>query len=238
MALNRLVLFDVDGTLLWPDGAGRASMKTALESVYGTAGLIESHDFAGRTDRDTVYTLLREAGLPDSLIWERFEQFGASMEAELKRRLALRLHDIRPCPGAQHLVSILAARDDVVVGLVTGNLKPIALLKLEAAGFDPSLFRVGAYGTESIDRAGLPPLAVERAAQITGVSFRGKQIVIVGDTPADVTCGRDLEARSIAVGTGWCERAELEAVSPDFYFQDLSDVEAVLGAIFSEFGAG
>jgi phosphoglycolate phosphatase-like HAD superfamily hydrolase len=238
MALSRLVLFDVDGTLLWPDGAGRASMKAALESVYGTAGPIESHAFGGRTDRDTVYTLLHGAGLPDTLIWERFDQFAVSMEAELKRRLALKLHDIRPCPGAQHLVSVLADRKDVLVGLVTGNLEPIAFLKLRAAGFDTSLFQVGAYGTESFDRAGLPPLAVERAARITGVTFRGKQIVIVGDTPADVTCGLSLGARSIAVGTGWCERAELEAVSPDFYFQDLSDVEAVLEAIFSEFNAG
>jgi phosphoglycolate phosphatase-like HAD superfamily hydrolase len=142
--LTRLVLFDIDGTLLWPDGAGKASMKLALEQVYGTAGPIDTYKFAGCTDRLTVGTLLREAGLPPEQVWDRFEQLGPAMESALQTLIEEKQHHIRPCPGALELVDALADRGDILVGLVTGNLRPTAVVKLSAAGFDPALFRVGA----------------------------------------------------------------------------------------------
>lgn len=231
--LKRLVLFDIDGTLLWPDRAGRDAMSASLERVYGTAGSIDGFRFKGRTDRAIVHALMRAAGLPEETITARFGQIRTVMVEEMNRRLEAGLHDVRPCPGAHALVASLASRDDVLLGLLTGNFKETAHIKLGAAGFDPASFRLGAYGDESESRADLPPLAVGRAADLTGVHFQSKQIVIIGDTADDVTCGRGVGARSIAVMTGWSERAEIEDAFPDYLFNDLVDTQAVLKAILS-----
>lgn len=238
MTLSRLVLFDIDGTLLWPDGAGRAALRVALEHVYGTAGPIDSYQFGGCTDRQIVSDLMGAAGIAQEVIWRHFEELGEVMAHELRRRVEQQLHNIRPCPGGPELVAALAGRPDALVGLLTGNLPLSAHIKLEAAGYAPSLFRVAAYGSESVRRADLPPLAVARAAILTGVEFRGQQVVIIGDTPADVACGRSIGARTIVVLTGWCPRAELEAASPDSVFDDLTDSAAVLAAIFAPEGKG
>jgi phosphoglycolate phosphatase-like HAD superfamily hydrolase len=233
MKLKRLVLFDIDGTLLWPDGAGTASMRAALEQIYGTAGPIDTCRFGGYTDRHIVGTLMRQAGLSAQQIWSQFEQLGPVMETALREAIHANQHDIRSCPGAIEMVDVLTIRKDVVLGLVTGNLRQTAPVKLSAAGFDPSVFQVGAYGDEAEARAELPPKAIERARQLTGVSFRGAQTVIIGDTPNDVLCGRDVGARSIAVMTGWVERPTLEAHSPDYIFDDLSNTRQVLDAIMT-----
>jgi phosphoglycolate phosphatase len=230
---KRLILFDIDGTLLWPDGAGRASMKMALEQIYGTAGSIETYKFAGYTDRRTVTTLMSQVGLSQKQIWDRFDALGPVMEASLRELLRENRHTIRPCPGAIELVAALAAREDVLVGLVTGNLPGTAATKLSAAGFEPSVFRVGAYGDEAEERIDLPPRAVERAQQLTGIRFSGKQIVIIGDTPDDVRCGYGVGARSIAVMTGWVERSAIEAMRPDAILDDLSDAQIVMDAIMA-----
>src|SRR5574341_597358 len=202
--LTRLVLFDVDGTLLWPDGAGRASMQAALERVYGTAGAIGTFRFNGRTDRYIVHPLMADAGLPEATIQGRFDDLRRAMIEELSTRL------------------------------VTGNLQETDILKVQAAGFDPAIFTVVAYGNDSADRNGLPPLVVERAHALAGVRFAGQQIVVIGDTSHDVRCGRGVGARTIAVLTGWDEQSEIEAAGPDYVFEKLSDTARVLAAIYSE----
>lgn len=232
--LTRLVLFDVDGTLLWPDGAGRASMQAALERVYGTAGAIGTFRFNGRTDRYIVHTLMADAGLPEATIQGRFDDLRRVMIEELSTRLAAGMHNVQPCPGTHELIAALRARGDALIGLVTGNFQETAILKVQAAGFDPAIFTVGAYGNESADRNGLPPLVVERAHALAGVRFAGQQIVVIGDTSHDVRCGRGVGARTIAVLTGWDEQSEIEAAGPDYVFEKLSDTARVLAAIYSE----
>lgn len=231
MTLRYLVLLDIDGTLLWPNGIGRDSMRAALERVYGTAGPIDGHPFAGRTDRAIVAALMRAAGLAPDAIWARFEDMARVMEEDLAHRITSRRYDVRPCPGAPELVDALARRADVLPGLLTGNFAATARLKLRAAGFDPDVFRLGAYGGDSGERPELAALAVERARRLTGITFQGEQIVIVGDTPADVASGETLGARTIAVCTGWHSRAELEEARADALFDDLTETEAVLAAI-------
>ncbi|HQA68515.1 MAG TPA: haloacid dehalogenase-like hydrolase [Aggregatilineales bacterium] len=230
MTLRYLVLFDIDGTLLWPDRAGRDSMRAALERVYGTAGPIDSFPFAGRTDSAIVRDLMAAAGIAEDIVQARFDELAATLEDEMHTRLADGRHNIRACPGALALVEALDARDDVLLGLLTGNLEPTARIKLAAAGYDPDMFRVGAFGGESPVRADLVPLAVERARALTGVDFRGKQIVVIGDTPEDVRCGEALGVQTVAVLTGWNTREELEAASPDVIFDDLTDTGAVIAA--------
>jgi phosphoglycolate phosphatase len=233
MPYKRLVLFDIDGTLLWPDGAGKAALKATLERVYGSAGPIDEFRFGGKTDRWLVGELLRLGGIVPSTIWEGYPRALSVMEDELRGRIERGEHDVQPCPGALALVERLSACGDALVGLLTGNYQGTALVKLRAGGFDPATFQVGAYGHESLDRGSLPALAVARAEALTGVHFKGQQVVIVGDTPEDVTCGRGVDARSIAVLTGWGERPALEVVNPHYLFDDLTDAEAVLDAIFA-----
>lgn len=234
MTLRYLVLFDIDGTLLLPDGAGREAMRRALERVYGTAGPIDDFAFAGRTDSAIVHGLLVQAGVEEDVISAKFDALGAALEDEMRARLGDDRHRVRACPGAPALVEALDARDDVLLGLLTGNLRATAQLKLAAAGYDPGVFRVGAFGDVSKERADLVPVAVERARELTGVEFVGQQIVVIGDTPADVLCGEALGVRTLGVLTGWHDRAALEAVLPDVIFDDLTDTGAVLAAALRE----
>lgn len=236
--IKRLVLFDIDGTLLWPDHAGRDAMKIALEALYGTAGPIDSYHFGGFTDRRTVRVLLEAAGLPAEVIWERFPRLGPVMAQAMRERLTHNKHHIRPCTGGPELVAALHTRSDVLLGVLTGNLFETAAVKLEAAGYAAQQFRVGAFGDISENRADLLKHAVEQARQLYGVVVAGQQIVVIGDTPHDITCGREYGARSVAVLTGWNTRAELEAYSPNYLFEDLGDTGAVLDAIFHPAGAG
>jgi phosphoglycolate phosphatase-like HAD superfamily hydrolase len=231
MPPEKLVLFDIDGTLLWPDGAGRAAMKIGMQQVYGTSGPIEEYKFLGHTERETVFTLLREAGLSEADIEAGWKILPAAMASALEESIRERRHNIRPCPGAHELVRALAQRSDVLLGLITGNFKETAILKLNAAGFNPVVFAVAAYGHISANRSDLPPVAVEQARTLTGKTYSGSQIVIIGDTPSDILCGRGVNARSLVVLTGWVTREALEEHHPDATFEDLSDTEFVVRTI-------
>jgi len=231
--IQHLVLFDIDGTLLLPDGAGRAALRVALERVYGTPGGAETFALGGSLDRHTVRLLMTEAGIPEDVIWSRFDELARVVEADLRQRIAARLHHVRPCPGTHALIAALQAREDTLLGLITGNFRGTAAIKLEAAGFDPAVFRVGAFGDEAEDRNLLPPLAIERASALTGMKFVGQQVVVIGDTPSDILCSRGVGARSIAVCTGWVSRADLNTYRPDALFDDLTDTQAVLGTILA-----
>jgi len=120
-----------------------------------------------------------------------------------------------------------------VVGLLTGNIEVGARLKLSAVGIDPDQFQIGAYGSDAIDRAALPEIAARRAAPLFGHLPHGDEVVILGDTPADVTCGRGVGARAIAVATGPFSIEELQAFEPYAVFADFTDTAAVMAAIFA-----
>lgn len=227
----KLVLFDVDGTLLTADGAGRRALDRALREVFGTAGPIEAYDFRGGTDAQIVRDLLRLAGVADDVV--------AAGEARLFRRyeecLAAEIGDGRRVslyPGVREVVEALAAREDAVVGLLTGNIEPAARIKLGPTGLWPR-FRVGAYGSDHADRTRLPAVAAERARTLVGRRFTGADTVIIGDTPRDIGCARAFGATAVAVATGWHSPDDLAAHAPDHLFRDLADAERVLAAIFA-----
>ncbi|MBN1284499.1 MAG: HAD hydrolase-like protein [Anaerolineae bacterium] len=223
-----LVLFDIDGTLLSPKGCGRAAMEAALWEVFGQTGAIDRIRFDGKTD----WQILVEAlGLDAQEVAQCLPVFERAMRDHLVRIIGK--HAVEPCPGAPALVAALAAEPRAVPGILTGNLSLTAPVKLRAAGFDPAQFRVSVYGSDAPWRHLLPALAAERAHALTGVRFGGKQVVIVGDTPNDVACGRGVGAKSIAVLTGAGGRADLDAAQPDYLFDDLRDAEVVMAAIFS-----
>jgi phosphoglycolate phosphatase-like HAD superfamily hydrolase len=117
---------------------------------------------------------------------------------------------------------------------LTGNLAATAPIKLRAANLDPPLFCVGAYGNDGHYRPELPEVAVARAQTLTGQKFEGKNIVIVGDTPADVTCGKHLGVNAIGAATGHHSAETLSAAGADYVFSDLTDTETVIQAIWDQ----
>jgi phosphoglycolate phosphatase len=232
----KLVLFDIDGTLLWTDGAGRRAIQRALLDEAGTAGPIERYRFDGKTDPQIVRDLLSlagHAGAEDAaLIQAVCRRYVDHLRAELERPTQA----TKVMPGTVELLAALAAheaRRNALVGLLTGNVAPGAALKLRSAGLDPARFRVGAYGSDSARRSELPAVAAARAAALTGDVFAGSDMVIVGDTPDDVACGRPIGARSVAVATGSYDVAALRATGAAYVFETLVDTAAVLDAIFA-----
>lgn len=230
----RLVLFDVDGTLLWTDGVGRRSIRKALQAEHGTAGPIDGYRFDGKTDPQIVRELLTEAGIPLGDITLRLDAVWRRYLGVLEQELARDGHGTRLLGGVRELLAALEPYEQAgraMVGLLTGNLERGAALKLRAAGLDPARFAVGAYGSDAEPRHELPSLAARRAAERAGRAFAGADVVIVGDTPADVACGRPLGARSVAVATGWYDVDALRATGATYVFADLSDTAAVLSAL-------
>jgi phosphoglycolate phosphatase len=228
-----LVLFDIDGTLLLTAGAGRRAITSALADRLGNGDAWQKITFDGKTDPQIVRELLEAAGDaaagdPD-LIAEICDRYVGLLEEELERSPGC----TRLLPGVVPLLDELASRTDVVLGLLTGNLARGAGLKLRSGGLDPALFRVGAYGSDSPHRPDLPAIAAERAAAIFGRVPTGDTVVIVGDTPSDVTCGRGIGARAVAVATGSYAVSVLRDAGARAAFDDLSDTAAVLEAILA-----
>lgn len=228
--MKRLILFDIDGTLLWTRGAAKRAFLRAMLEVYGTAGPIATHAFGGKTDPQIARELLRLAGFTDADIERGFAGLWAVYTRELRNELEAPGHETVVLPGVREVVSALNGRPDVLVGLLTGNIEEGAALKLGSARLDGA-FRFGAYGSDRERRDELPPLAVERARALAGVEFRGRQIVVMGDTPADMACGRALDVHAFGVTTGTYDDASLRAAGAHTVFADLSDTGAVLDVL-------
>jgi phosphoglycolate phosphatase-like HAD superfamily hydrolase len=231
--VKRLVLFDIDGTLLSARGVPRVAFGGALEEVFGTAGPIDDHKFDGKTDPQIARELLRLAGRSDSDIDSGLPALWDCYIHLLQQVLERGEHRILVYPGVGELLDHLEQRqEEAVLGLLTGNIREGARLKLEFAGIR-NHFRVGAYGSDHERREHLPALAVQRARELTGRDFRASEVVIVGDTPADMSCGRALAVRAVGVLTGRYDRAALEAAGAHAVFPDLSATNEVLAAILS-----
>ena len=225
---KRLVLFDIDGTLLSAGGISARALADALAETFGTAGPMEGYDYSGKTDPLIVRELMAGAGFSQSGI-------DAKMALTLdlyKQRLAasLRPDHVTPKPGVAKLVAALAQDPEVTLGLLTGNLEPCARLKLGPLGMNRH-FGFGAFGSDHEDRHRLPPVAVERALAATGHRFVGKQVVVVGDSIHDVRCGRGLGVRAVAVASGKTSLEVLARESPDALLGDCADTEASIRAI-------
>jgi phosphoglycolate phosphatase-like HAD superfamily hydrolase len=229
-AVHRLVLFDVDCTLIESHGAGGRAMFRAMDEVYGVRGELDGYSFHGRTDPAIIVDLATRWGAPETLV-----------RAGLARCLARYIEclrdemtdgEIEVLPGVHELVTALACDRRVVLGVLTGNVADGLAIKLAPTGL-LSLFKVQASGSDSALRPELPAVAVARADLLTGRRYTGKEVVVIGDTPADISCGAALGVRAIAVATGRHTIDELAACEPDYAFADLSDWRAVMGAILA-----
>lgn len=228
---RKLVLFDIDGTLLHTHGAGRRAIHAALSAEFG-APTPENHvRFDGKTDPQIVRELMElsaHASPPDVV----------RVEAVCRRYVDLLAGELRngTCvttvyPGVGQLLDALERRGDALLGLLTGNVVDGARLKLASAGIAPERFRVGAFGSDHHERGRLPGIAALRAEPLMGRIPAGADVVILGDTPADMTCGSGVGARAIGVATGSYGVADLLAAGAYAAFEDLSPVEAVVAAI-------
>lgn len=205
-------------------------MESALTQTFGGSG-DSSYRYDGKTDRQIVRDLMRGIGLTDNHVDDRMEQLVELYLDGLKAELALDGHQARVLAGVPELLDTLEARDDIVLGLLTGNIAGGAALKLAAAGIDVARFRVNAFGSDEELRPLLPAVAQSRARELLGLSLEGERMVIIGDTPADIHCGRSLGARAIAVATGRYDITELSSHSPSAVFEDLTDTAAVVQAV-------
>ena len=233
----KLVLFDIDGTIMLSAGAGSRAVRRALEEVFGSPGP-EKHRFDGKTDPQIVRELMSIAGHGDEHIEARmpalFARYLAYLEVEL--RVSAAAGGIRVMPGIFELLDTLEARDDVVLGLLTGNLAEGARVKLSAAGINPDRFRVGAYGSDHELRGELPGVAQRRAREDLGLTFSGRDIVVIGDTPADLQCGVAIGCRAIGVATGMYSLEDLREHRPAAVFSNLADTAAVVRTIIGDVG--
>jgi phosphoglycolate phosphatase len=227
----RLVLFDIDGTLVIAKGAGRRALHRALEGVYGTAGAIEGYDFRGKTDPRIVRDLMGAAGIAPEVIRggldDCFEAYARGLTDEIGDGQCVTV-----LPGVAELVRRLDVTEGVLLGLLTGNIEEGARIKLAPTGLW-SYFRTGAFGSDDADRRRLPSLAARRAEALTGHRFRPEDVLVIGDTPLDIECARAFGAVAVAVATGFHPYAELQAEKPDLLFESFADVEASLARLLA-----
>ncbi len=223
---KRILLFDIDGTLLDPLGEGHTCMRRALEEVYGTAGPIESYDMSGKTDWQIVTELMALAGLAPEQVQSRLQgAFAAYARHVAQAAPTLQMHAL---PGVPDLLEQLVADERFHLGLLTGNVREAVPYKLTAAGIDPAMFQFGAFGSEDLNRNALPELALTRAGRQLGGVLSPESALVIGDTPRDIACARHAGMKVLCVATGGYSRETLLAHSPDFLVNDLCDLEGIL----------
>ncbi len=221
--MRRLLLFDIDGTLI-SGGPAKEAFHQALVETFGTAGDIEVHDFAGKTDPQIARELLVQAGVAapaiDSGLPTLFERYLGHLEARLPGR------PVRVLEGVVALLDALSTDAAVGLGLLTGNHVRGAALKLRSAGIQDR-FMMGSFGSDHEERDALPAIALVRAHETWGVRFDPSDVWVIGDTPRDVQCGRKERMKTLGVATGRYGADHLQAAGADRVVPDLRDTEAV-----------
>jgi phosphoglycolate phosphatase len=234
--VDRLILWDIDGTLLYSGGVAAEAMRTAMVRIYGHASFADRISYAGKTDQQIILETFAERAHDDLL--PLLGQFTSTYIEELRARREAFLAHGRVLDGVVAVLERLAALP-MVQSVLTGNVKPAALLKLELMGltrfFD---LDVGAYGSDHHHRPNLVPIAAERAARRYGQPFAGPDVVVIGDTPNDIDCGRAAAARTVAVATGPFGPEELRAHGADVVLASLVDTEAAVRAILEDNSRG
>jgi phosphoglycolate phosphatase len=226
----RLVLFDIDGTLLSSEGIGRTAMRRALGSIFGSPGN-PAYRYDGKTDRQIVRDVMRLEGHSDEYIDSQMEKLIETYLEGLRDNAKSGNFNVRPLEGVAELLDALEPRKDIVLGLLTGNVEPGARTKLIAAGIDPDRFRINAFGSDSEHRPELPAIAQGRASEKLGVHIERGHMIVIGDTPADIACGRSLGAKAIGVASGHYTVEQLQEHDPYAVFPSLVNTQQVLESI-------
>jgi phosphoglycolate phosphatase-like HAD superfamily hydrolase len=216
-------LFDIDGTLISSGGAGKLALEAALADAFGIDHVIEKLQLSGRTDRAIVHDLFALHAIEDG------PENRGRLTAAYLRRLPACLERMagRVLPGVAALLERLRGRGDVLVGLLTGNVRDGARVKLGHFGLHDH-FEFGGFGDLHLDRDDVAREALAEIHRRLNGAADASRIWVVGDTPLDVRCARAIGARVAAVATGWHTLAELADHRPDVLLTDLSDPTALL----------
>jgi len=222
MGKKRLLLWDIDGTLISTGAAGNRAIVLATAERFGGSGDLEGIEIAGRTDSGIAHQILAKYGEPitEESVKSFLDLYLKLLAQELPRSAG------KIMPGVLELLGRANHRPETTLGLLTGNLRRGAQLKLEHYQLW-HFFAFGAFADDHHDRNQLGAFAVTRA-QDNGEKFLPTQVDVIGDTGHDIACGKALGARTIAIATGAWSRERLAEHAPDFLFDDLSDVEDVI----------
>lgn len=221
---KKLVLFDIDGTLLTSGGAGERALRRGFRERFGIDDDLATVEIAGRTDSGIARRMLAAHELPETPenLTAFFDGYLHFLAQELPATKGGGL-----LPGIVALLEALKPRQDIVLALLTGNLERGAKLKLTHYGVW-HYFEFGAYADDHHDRDQLGHFARSRAQEKYGIEFAPEDTFVLGDTPHDISCARAIGAKAVAIATGKFTRAELGVLAPDFLFDDLSAVPKVL----------
>lgn len=218
----RLLLFDIDGTLVRCGPQIGPIFIGALERTFGRTGNIRAYDFGGRTDTEAVIDLMTDAGVPRAEVESRMNEVRSHYTDLLGR---LDPEQMRLLPGVVELLEELADAEDTCVGLLTGNWEIGARSKLEP--FDLNrYFDFGAFGEDGVRRHELAPVAVARAAERLGAPVKARDVVIIGDTVRDVACGEAHGIPVLGVATGFTPDHLLHEAGADWVAPDLTHATA------------
>jgi len=224
--VSTVLLFDIDGTLVLTGGAGQRAMARAFEDLFAISDGFRDIPMAGRTDTWILSSAAERHGIPVPELSRFHDAYLAHLERELDpphpRKAVM--------PGVRPLLDTLASRDDAYLALLTGNYQKAARMKLEH--FDLwRYFPCGAFADDASDRNSLVPKALERVRDCGGPSVERSDVIVIGDTPHDVSCALAAGARSVGVATGSFSASELRESGATIVFDDLSDTEAFLALL-------
>jgi len=216
----KAVLFDIDGTILNCNSAGKASLIQATKEVFGTMGRMEKLDFQGKTDPVILKESLHMMGFPDEVIRDKTETLKQRYFAYLSENI--QKFEVVVFPGIVNLLTRLSEMGNIALGLLTGNFTESARIKLSSHNLN-RFFRFGAFGDDAPVRNLLPEVAKRRMDELFSSDIAFKDTFIIGDTIHDVRCARYAGAVSVAVGTGWGEPEKLKEENPDYFFNNLEN---------------
>ncbi|HEY5753002.1 MAG TPA: HAD family hydrolase [Chthoniobacterales bacterium] len=221
--MKKLLLFDIDGTLITSGGAGETALLSGMRDAFGLENGLGNVVVAGNTDSGIARSILAANNLPVTTenVTRFLDGYLHHLPLELPRKSGYVL------PGIVALLEKLKTRPNVVLALLTGNIVRGAEIKLSHYGLW-HYFEFGAFADDHHDRNELGSFARARAHEKHGVEFPPEAIYVIGDTPRDIACGRAIEAKTVAIATGNYTYDQLLEHQPDFLFHDFSEVEAVI----------